>query len=344
MHSLADVVESYYLETQDGLFFAVKGLEHPPDRVIAVVRYVRTPGGQREKNGARYQRLYQFDDQEQLLRSSFPQYLEFDPVFQTTLQSVPISRIQHMYDPRLRVRELSENPAVDGVEADALAFARLLQSESAIPLSAIGISGSLLIGLHLDSSDLDISIFGAGNCVKAYEALGRMRNPRSLSGVSRLDEPGIEELYRQRASDTPVPFDVFADRESDKLCQGSFRRRPYFIRFIKNAHEVREKYGDCQYTALGRSTIRATVADSRERIFTPCRYDISDVQIVEGPQLPIAEVVSFRGRFCEQVRTGELIRASGTVERLEHKSGEIRYRLLLGSSAGDTMRTERNGI
>ena len=45
-----EVVESFYLETMEGLFFAVKGLEHPPDRWIAVLRYAPDPErGSREK-------------------------------------------------------------------------------------------------------------------------------------------------------------------------------------------------------------------------------------------------------------------------------------------------------
>lgn len=234
-----------------------------------------------------------------------------------------------------------EAPSV-GIEADAAAFADLLSREAGIPWPAIGISGSLLIGLHLDSSDLDISIFGEGSCTKVYEALGRLRNEPS-SCVDRLDEWGLEELYRQRVAERIMPFDEFARREKEKICQGSFRRRPYFIRFIRESREVFRKYGDIRYTPLGRSTITATIVDDSEAIFTPCRYRISDLRILDGLRLPIGDIVSFRGRFCEQARLGEFVRVSGTVERVDDSIlNETGHRLLLGNSPADTMQVVAN--
>jgi uncharacterized protein len=336
---LANVVESYYLETRDGLFFAVKGLEHPADRLISVVRYAPNPKGQREKGGIRYRRLYHFEEQEQLLRSSYPQYLAYDPIFHTTLQSVPQSQIRHVYDPSLRLKELAENPAAEGIEADAVAFAALLQKEAGVSGSALGVTGSILIGLHLNSSDLDLCVFGERSGYRVCEALRRLRNSPDDSGVCRFDEQGIEELYRQRVTDTRMPFNEFARLEREKICQGNFRGRPYFIRFIKEAHEAESKYGDIQYQALGRATITGTVVGNLEAIFTPCRYGVAGVCIMEGLPAQISEVVSFRGRFCEQARTGDLIMASGSVESLESIGGEVRYRLLLGNSPDDTLVT-----
>jgi predicted nucleotidyltransferase len=303
--------------------------------LIAVVRYAPDPKGQRNKDGISYRRLYHFDEQERLLRSSYPQYLAFDPIFQVTLQSVPTSRIRRVYDPSLWLKELSENPAVEGIEADAVAFTGLIQREAGIPRSAIGVTGSILIGLDVNTSDLDISVFGSQSCRDAYKVLRSL--PDLRSEVQRFDSNGIEELYRQRIPDTPMPFEEFARLERNKVCQGLFRQRPYFIRFIKEAQEAAERYGDVQYSGLGQSTITALIVDDREAIFTPCKYGVSDVRTVEGPAVPISEIISFRGRFCEQARTGDSISASGTVEQLKCASGEIRYRLLLGNSSRDTM-------
>ena len=95
----SDIVESYYLETREGLFFAVKGLEHPPDRWIAVLRYAPdAEKGDRKKNGKSYRRLYHFAEQEQWIQAAYPQYLAYDPVFQTILQSVPGSLVQRIYE------------------------------------------------------------------------------------------------------------------------------------------------------------------------------------------------------------------------------------------------------
>jgi 2-amino-4-hydroxy-6-hydroxymethyldihydropteridine diphosphokinase len=335
----AEVVESFYLETQSGMFFAVKGLEHPPDRWIAVLRYAPDPErGERKKDGEIYRRLYHFADQEEFLREFHPQYLAFDPFFQTTLQSVPRSAVVRIHDPRLRLRELAQAPAEKSIEADAVAFARLLKEESGIPWSGLGISGSLLIGLHTKFSDLDISIFGEQNSNRVYRALQRILDAHSCVELDRLDEHGMDDLYAERSTDTHMDFQEFAEMERRKVNQGRFRERTYFIRFIKNTVDADEAYGQLRYTQVGRAEITASIADDREAIFTPCKYRISDVCSPEGRALTnLTEIVSFRGRFCEQARTGESVAASGVLEMVQSSGGRTWQRLLLGNSPEDKM-------
>jgi predicted nucleotidyltransferase len=335
----ADVVESFYLETLDGLFFAVKGLEHPPDRFIAILRYAPDPeDGDRKKNGKSYRRFYHFAEQERLIRTAYPQYLADDPVFGTTLQSVPRSLVQQIYDPRHGLRKLAQSPAGKDIKEDAAAFAGLLQRETGVPWTGLGITGSLLIGLHHELSDLDVVVFGTGNCQKVYQALGRLLDAESETDVRRLDPRSVEELYAQRLADTRMDFRDFVNAERYKVNQGSFRKRTYFIRFVKEAREAGGIYGHLRYTPLGRMAITASVADAREAIFTPCRYLLSGARSLEGQQLPdLNEIVSFRGRFCEQARTGESVMAAGTLERVENSRGDAWRRLLLGNSPEDTM-------
>jgi uncharacterized protein len=333
------VIESYYLETLDGLFFAVKGLEHPQDRTIAVLRYVPDPkSGDRRKGKKIYRRLYHFQEQEQLIQTAYPQYIAFDPVFQATLQSVPGSMVRRIYDPRLRIQGLAQASARSAVEDDAYAFVCLLQEKTQVPFSALGITGSLLIGLHTAQSDLDVVAFGSKSCAMVHQALRRLLDDESGGELRRLDSRGLEELYAERVKDTHMDFRKFVELEKQKVNQGSFRNRPYFIRFIKKPHEVNMIYGQRRYNPLGRAAIKASIADDREAIYTPCRYQLADVRILDGPQqISPKEIVSFRGRFCEQARVGDSIMATGTLERIQSYSGEVWHRLLLGNDAKDTM-------
>jgi uncharacterized protein len=336
-------VESCYLETREGLFFAVKGFEHPPDRWIAVLRYAPDPeAGTRQKNGRSFRRLYHFAEQEQFLRTSYPQYLAYDPVFQTTMQSVPGNRVQRIYDPIRRLRELARARPGQGIEEDTAAFADLLQREAGVPASALGVTGSLLIGLHTESSDLDIVAYGMQNCIMIHHALHRLLDGQVHRDLRRLDAKGVEELYAQRVTDTHMAFPEFVNLEKRKVNQGSFRGRPYFIRFIKTPSEAGEIYGDRTYVPLGRAAVAGSVIDDREAIFTPCRYVLSDVRCLEGLSVSdLDEVVSFRGRFCEQARTGESVMAAGTLELVQDNRGNVRHRLLLGNSSQDTLVVRR---
>ncbi len=334
---LADeVAESFYLETTDQLFFAVKGLEHPPDRWIAVLRYAADPEtGDRLKAGKSYRRLYHFAEQDRFLRERHPQYLAYDPFFHMALQSVPRSLVRRIHDPRRRLRELLEAAGGEGFETDAAAFALLLQEAAGIPWSGLGISGSMLIGLHTDSSDLDISVFGEQNCRKVYHTMRKLLQEGLHEELGHLDKQGMDELYAERSADTHMDLQDFLKLESRKVNQGRFRDRTYFIRFIKGKLEPGESYGQLRYTQHGRAEIAASIADDREAIFTPCRYFLSDVHSREGRAMAdLTEIVSFRGRFCEQAATGESVLASGVLEQVESR-GRTWRRLLVGNSPED---------
>jgi predicted nucleotidyltransferase len=73
-------------------------------------------------------------------------------------------------------------------------------------------------------------------------------------------------------------------------------------------------------------------------IFTPCCYKIEDVKLLDGtPVQTIEEIVSFRGRFCEQAKNGETVVAQGKVERVQKLGEREHYRLLLGNKTSDHM-------
>lgn len=336
-----NLIESDYIETVEGLFFAVKGIVQPPHRVMAYLRYAPDPDGNRLRAGRTYRRLYHFGEQEKLLRTSYPQYLAYDPVTGLELQSVPHSAIARAYTARQGLQDLRQRSQLDSVEDDALAFAARLQQISDIPWSSLGVSGSLLIGLHTSTSDLDLTVHGEQDSWTLHRALFDHLNHDS-GDLRRLDEAGMRALYAERSADTHMSYADFIHSERLKVIQGRFRERTYFIRFLKEPAEYGEIYGDHQYTPLQRITIEAKITDHRDAIFTPCSYKISDVRIIDGEDIPeIAEIVSFRGRFCEQAWAGDGVCATGTLERVAHRSAQVWHRLILGGEFADTMYVRR---
>lgn len=331
------LIESDYLETEEGLFFAVKGIAQPSDRIMAYLRYAPDPHGERRRMGRPYRRLYHFAEQEQFLRAQYPQYLSYDPVTRLELQSVPCASIHRAYTSRQRLQDLRQQSSRDPVEEVTLSFAARLQQISAIPWSSLGVSGSLLIGLHTPASDLDMTVHGEQDCWALHHALSVLLDQDS-GDIRRLDESGMHDLHAERSGDTRMSYADFIRSESKKVIQGRFRDKTYFIRFLKEPPEFGERYGDRLYTPLGRADIEAVITDHHNAIFTPCSYQIAGARSQQASAIPeIAEIVSFRGRFCEQALSGDTVRASGTVERVEHQSGRVWHRLILGSAIEDTM-------
>ena len=338
VHSFDEVIESHYLETVEDLFFAVKGLVHPPDRFLACLRYAPDPAGERQAGGRRYRRLYHFAEQEALLQQAYPHYLAFDPICQATLQSVPRSHIRKVYDPRLGLEDLRRQTERSGLVEDCVAFATLLAREAGVPAAALGVSGSLLIGLQTPASDLDLTVYGAQHGWAVHRALHRLLDSGANPELRRLAGQGMQALYAERVADTRMAFGDFLAVERDKVNQGQFRDRPYFLRFVPAPAEIVESYGDCHYTPAGRATVIARVTDATASIFTPCTYTLGEVAFLDGvPLADLHDLVSFRGRFCEQAQAGDRIEACGMVEKVQAREGGAWHRLLLGNAAEDTM-------
>jgi hypothetical protein len=201
----------------------------------------------------------------------------------------------------------------------------------------MGISGSLLVKLHIPDSDIDPVVYGSENCLKVYEALKSLLQDR-MSDVKAYSLEELHKLFEFRVRDTRTSFEDFVRTESRKVLQGKFRGRDYFIRFVKDWSEIKTEYGAIRYKNVGYARVEAKIKDDSEAIFTPCSYKIGNVRVLQGPSFPIEEIASFRGRFCEQAREGEKVVAQGKVERvmdLEHNREY--FRLLLGGKPSDFM-------
>ncbi|MBA7610827.1 hypothetical protein ES703_18041 [subsurface metagenome] len=169
---MPECIEGYYIESAEGLLFAVKGAVHPPEVVTAYMRYVPDPKGERRRGRRRYRRLYGFEEQEQLLRENCPACLFFDPVFGERLQGLPRDHIVRYYDPCLKLACLRENKSRGGLgalEEKAVDFAVLLAERSGVLIRSIGISGSILVDLHTPDSDIDLVVYGSENCLGGTE-------------------------------------------------------------------------------------------------------------------------------------------------------------------------------
>ena len=330
--------EGDILKDLNGIIFDVKGLVHPPEKIIAFPRFIPDSHGNRMQEKVTYRKVYSMSARFRFLEQNFPQLIFYDSIFGEKLCEVPLENVKHHYKPVNRLRELQCSEKLDGLERDALEFLELLKEHANVPWSKIGISGSLLVKLHTPNSDIDPVIYGSENCRKVYEALKSLMQD-SKSHVKAYTTEDLQKLFKFRVKDTKVTFKNFMRTEPRKVLQGKFRNREYFMRFIKDWREIREKYGTIHYRNVGYARIKAEIADDSEAIFTPCSYKLRNVEILDGTSTySIEEIASFRGRFCEQARISETVVAQGKVERVtDNRQNCEHFRLLLGNQPSDYM-------
>jgi hypothetical protein len=330
--------EGDLIKSKSNVVFDVKGLVHPADKVIAFPRFIPTPQGTRQGTDATYGKIYSLSDRFKYLQQNHPELIVFDEVFGETMCEVPVAEIAEHYKPEEKLWSLRSAKDLTLLESKALQLAQTLKAKANIPWSSIGVSGSIMAGLTTDKSDIDPLVYGVDNCQSAYAALQKLRNVEG-SGFKPYTHAELQDLFDFRSKDTQMSFEDFELVESRKAFQGKFMGTDYFIRFVKEWSEVGEQYGDVCYKNSGYAKIKAKIADSSESLFTPCTYELKDVEVVEGPKLaPIRQIASFRGRFCLQAVNGEAIEAQGKVELVTNrKTGSEFHRLILGAKPADYM-------
>jgi uncharacterized protein len=330
--------EGDLIQTANNVIFDVKGLVHPPNKIIAFPRYIPNQNGTRGKPEQMYNKIYNLAERYTYLQKETPELLVWDNVFGEKLCEIPVSQITKHFDPIKKLQTLRKVKKLMPLEQKSLKLATELKCKADISWGSIGISGSIMTGLTTLQSDIDPLVYGSENCRKAYVALETLRKS-GKSGFKPYDRNELSKLYDFRKKDTIMTFDDFTKVESRKTFQGMYQGTDYFVRFVKDWSEISEQYGDVVYENVGYIKAVATVSDDSEALFTPCSYQLADAEILEGPKLqPPTEVASFRGRFCQQAKIGEKIIFQGKMEKVTDKRQNRAYnRIIIGGQPADFM-------
>src|SRR4030042_6256506 len=147
MISFQEYNEGDYIRTAEGLFFAVKGSRHPDSMVTASLRYIPDEEGDRVLDGVRYRRVSDPDETTEYLRLRHPRYLNHVPMLGLTLPTVPLKRIERMYDPRERLGQVLRKPQ-PGLEATVMRLVEALSNGSGGPQRSFAGWGRIFIGLN----------------------------------------------------------------------------------------------------------------------------------------------------------------------------------------------------
>ncbi len=318
------LIEGDYVETQEGLLFAVKGVNHPESLTIAYLRYVPDPMGTRERSGRKYKRVYDLEETDGFLRDNYPQYINPVEDRGLTLQSIPNGQIARTYKPRERLEELLADPR-PGPEQTISKLVSAL-TEYGVPLNGIGVSGSVLIGMDTPGSDVDLIGYGFYAGSKVHEALKRLRE--EADWVSPYDAETVGDVTRSRWGDTGLDLEGLGAIEVRKVLHGLVDGTDYFVRLVREPEEFEEEISS---RPLGKVTLRATVKESGASIYTPCTYEIDECSYWDSHDWPDpSQLVSFRGKFTEQAGDEDRVEVKGTLERVEYID-RTAYRVMLGS-------------
>ncbi|MFW9925041.1 MAG: hypothetical protein ACFFDW_17335 [Candidatus Thorarchaeota archaeon] len=330
-------IEGFFIQSTEGLIFDVKGISHPKDRVIAFVRYIPPKilfSDPNQRKG--YSKIFDLRERYKFLLKHFPDYLFNDPKGRGLLQAVPLEKIDEIFDPRKKLQELFIQDKKNHLISSTLELTENIRIASRIESTCMGISGSLLVDLATETSDIDLVIYGLENGKKVFDSMnGVFSNSKQ---ITRYSEEELFKLWNARGQTEEINFQTFFENEKRKNLQGKINGIDFYIRLVPFLQESYEIYEDITIEPYGELEIEAEIINDSLAIFTPCIYDLKDVKNISGDKnlekcLP-ARIYSVRGRYCEIAVIGETILAKGKLERVTTKEG-IFYQLVLGTTKNE---------
>ncbi|MGR9114566.1 MAG: hypothetical protein ACU85E_02275 [Gammaproteobacteria bacterium] len=289
-----------FIETSEGLVFAVveHGLES--GRVQCFLRYVLT------ETGWQKQSTHQANE---LLGQKHPDYLYYSPVKDVHLHAVPAERISRHHQPRRRLYEIVQTLGPDPVEQDLLKLYRLYQEQGIDP-QTMGVTGSLLLGAHNPTSDIDLIIYDRKQFHQARMLTRDLIEHDLLQGLSPSD---WVESYDRRSCH--LSYSDYVWHERRKYNKALVNGRKFDLNFVDHA-----TYADEHYQKCGKITLQCTIVDDAEAYDYPAKFKIDHPEI--------EAVACFTATYTGQALAGEKVEVSGHLER--SLSGVTR--IVVGSS------------
>lgn len=291
-----------FVETREGLIFAVVDHTLENDRVLCFLRYAPGPQGP-AKLATR--------DANALLHHHHPHYLYYSRRLDAHLHAVSLEDIVCHHRPREKLRILRERGAKDAIEARLLRLVALLESRE-VPDTQLGVTGSVLIGQHNPLSDIDLVVYGREPFFKARARISLLIECGELGQLKGKD---WREAYLRRGC--VLDFAEFVRHERRKGNKGLIEGTKFDLTLVE---EVRNDGETAIWRKTGQAVIRARVVEDAHAFDQPACYRLDHPEI--------GEALSFTHTYIGQARRGELIEAKGAVES---SAGGCK-RLVIGSS------------
>ncbi len=290
-----------FIETQEGLIFAVVASRLENGRVLCFLRYADTGTGWVKMST---------EQANQLLAASHPGYFYYSEQLDAHLHAVPVGNIIKHHQPKQRLQKILSKSPDHPVAADLFHLSRLL-AQHGLDLSHMGITGSFLVGLQNDGSDIDLVCF---NRMVFHQCRFLIRDLMQSARLQPLGDDDWQESYQRRSC--ALNFNDYVWHERRKFNKALVNGRKFDLSLVEpNSKRLASE----KYQKLGPIVLQCRVLDDVNAFAYPAEW------LIDHPQ--ITSVASFTATYTGQALKGELIEVSGTME----KSAQG-LRIVVGSS------------
>lgn len=292
-----------FIETAEGLVFAVVGLAGEDERIPAFLRYVPDPRKGHRKVGT--------DEANAFLRKYYPQYLHHCGHRDAWLHGVPKTHVSTCHRPRERLRHLLQRAPQDDLETRLQKLLKLLTGHG-VDLGHLGVTGSMLIGRQHAESDVDLVVYDRATFFRVRRAVRQLIDSGQLH---ELDDSAWCDAYARRGCE--LSLEEFLRHEKRKGNKGMVDGRKFDIALVADTDSLEPEAG---WRKAGMRRIRARIVDDDRAFDQPARYGLDHPEV--------SEIYSFTHTYTGQACAGEWVEANGQLEI----APDGRQRLIVGSS------------
>ncbi len=262
-------------------YFSVIGYRN--DRGIkCFLRYIPHKKGDRRKEGKRFRKLLHRE------ATDFATEIGMD-YFNGKIFIMPLEDVEEVFKPEERLK-------VEGRVGEVVNFFY------GIPLQKMGVTGSRLIGLEDEGSDIDFVMYGD------WWFKGR---ERIRSGIERgkIAEPSSgmwDSIYGKRRVN--IPYNIFLSHERRKFHRAVMGSTYFDLLYVRDYGELKNEVPEEEGEKKEKLTVEAEVKEDFLIFDYPAYYPLEHEEI--------DAVLCFTHTYTGQVFKGETLKARGYMETI----------------------------
>ncbi len=275
-----------FIITQDDWIFAVVSYDNR-SYVQAFLRYIPDDNGDRIRSDGKRFKKVRFDEAYQLLKNSKPHYLN-------NAQVVPLEEVAEIKHPQQFIAKTDDRKILKIVE--------LLESYG-VKRSHMGVTGSRLVGLQAETSDVDFVVYGRESFERARYAVKDLMQSGRLPQISTAM---WLRVYEKRSPE--LTFEEFVAHETRKWNRSIVEDTYFDLLFVRDYAEIKvePKGVDNGYVET-----TAVVTNIDFAFDSPAIYEVSHAQI--------SKILSYTHTYVGQALVGETIEVRGVYNEANEK-------------------------
>ena len=291
-----------FIETADGLIFAVVQTGLEDGKVLCFLRYIY--------ESLSWKKL-STEQANSFLQQQYPNYLHYSAILDTPIHAVSAHKIIKHHQPKLRLQQiLQASHQHDAVELDVVKLFRLL-SKYETNFEQTGITGSILIAAQNSGSDIDLVCYCRHTFHRYRSIIQELIDHGTLHALNTQD---WLQTYQRRSC--ALSFNDYVRHEQRKFNKALINERKFDLSYV----DCYEKFTPIHYRKCGAIILQCRVTDDSRAFHYPAEYEIENNEI--------AVIVCFTATYIGQAFNGEWIEVAGLLEQSEHGV----KRIVVGSS------------